>query len=110
MHLTPMSIMENTEIVGVCDIKGDRANAAGKKYNAKVYTDYKKMITELKPDIVHVYVPHYLHPFISKFALENGVNVLCEKPMAINLQDGIENVKIAKEKGLVYGIIFQCRI
>lgn len=63
MHLTPMSVMENTEIVGVCDIKEDRANAAGKKYNAKVYTDYKKMITELKPDIVHVCVPHYLHSY-----------------------------------------------
>ncbi len=109
MHLTPISVMENTELVGVCDIKKDRAVLAGKKYNAAVYTDYQKMILELKPDILHICVPHYLHPIISRFALENGVNVLCEKPMSIRYQDAIDNVKLAKEKGLIYGIILQCR-
>ena len=67
------------------------------------------MIDKEKPDIVHVCVPHYLHPIISRYALEQGVNVLCEKPMSIKYEDGLENVRIAKEKGLKYGIIFQCR-
>lgn len=109
MHLTPISVMENAELAGVCDIKEDRARKAAEKYGVKAYTDYKKMITDLKPDIVHICTPHYLHPVITRFALLHGVNVLCEKPMAISLADAEENVRIAKEKNLKYGVVFQCR-
>ena len=109
MHLTPISVMENAELVGVCDVKADRAEKAAEKYGVKAYSDYKVMIAELKPDVVHICTPHYLHPVITRFALLNGVNVLCEKPMAIKLEDAEENVKMAKEKNLKYGVVLQCR-
>ena len=109
MHATSCDHLENATLVGVCDIKKDRADAAAKKYNVKAYYDYKELIENEKPDVVHICVPHYLHPIISRYALEQGVNVLCEKPMSIKYEDGVENVRIAKEKGLKYGIIFQCR-
>lgn len=109
MHATSCDHLENATLVGVCDIKKDRADAAAKKYNVKAYYDYKELIDNEKPDVVHVCVPHYLHPIISRYALEHGVNVLCEKPMSIKYEDGVENVRIAKENGLKYGIIFQCR-
>ncbi len=109
MHATPISVMKDVKLVGVCDCKPDRAERAAKKFGTKAYTDYKEMLTELKPDIVHVCVPHYLHPIITKFALEQGINVLSEKPMSIKYEDGEANVKLAKEKGVNYGVIFQCR-
>jgi predicted dehydrogenase len=109
MHATSCDHLENARLVAVCDIKKDRANAAAKKYGVPAYYDYKELIEREKPDVVHVCVPHYLHPVISRYALEHGVNVLCEKPMSIRYEDGLENVRIAKEKGLKYGIIFQCR-
>ena len=109
MHATSCDHLENATLVGVCDIKKDRADAAAEKYNVKAYYDYRELIDKEKPDIVHVCVPHYLHPIISRYALEHGVNVLCEKPMSIKYEDGVENVRIAKENGLKYGIIFQCR-
>jgi len=109
MHATSCDHLDNAILVGVCDIKKDRADAAAAKYNVNAYYDYKELIEKEKPDIVHVCVPHYLHPIISRYALEHGVNVLCEKPMSIRYEDGLENVRIAKEKGLKYGIIFQCR-
>lgn len=109
MHATSCDHLENATLVGVCDIKKDRADAAAEKYNVKAYYDYKELIDKEKPDIVHVCVPHYLHPIISRYALEHGVNVLCEKPMSIKYEDGVENVRIAKGNGLKYGIIFQCR-
>ena len=109
MHATSCDHLENATLVGVCDIKKDRADAAAKKYNVNAYYDYKELIDKEKPDVVHVCVPHYLHPIISRYALEHGVNVLCEKPMSIKYEDAIENVRIAKENGVKYGIIFQCR-
>lgn len=109
MHATSVDNLENATLVGVCDIKKDRADAAAKKYNVPAYYDYKELIEKENLDVVHVCVPHYMHPVISKYALEHGVNVLCEKPMSIHYADGEANVKLADEKNLRYGIIFQCR-
>lgn len=109
MHATSCNHLKTAELIGVCDIKKDRADKWATKYNVKAYYDYKEFLDNEKLDVVHICVPHYLHPVISKYALERGINVLCEKPMAINYEDALENVKIAKEKGVKYGIIFQCR-
>lgn len=109
MHATSADHLSNSEIVGVCDIKKERADKAASKYNCKAYYDYKEMINKDNIDVVHICVPHYLHPIISKYAINAGVNVLCEKPMSIRYEDAVENVKLAEEKGVKYGIIFQCR-
>ena len=83
MHATSAHYLPNAQIVGVCDIKKDRADRAASKYKCKSYYDYKELINKEIIDVVHICVPHYLHPIISKYAIEAGVNVLCEKPMSI---------------------------
>lgn len=109
MHATSAAHLPNAKIVGVCDIKKDRADRAAKKYNCTAYYDYKDLIKSDLIDVVHICVPHYLHPIITRYALENGVNVLCEKPMAIKMEDALYNVELAKKNNLKYGVIFQCR-
>lgn len=109
MHATSAHHLQNAQLVGVCDIKKDRADKAAAKYNVKAYYDYKDLIKKELIDVVHVCVPHYLHPIISRYALEQGVHVLCEKPMSITMEDAVANVQLAEEKNLKYGIIFQCR-
>ena len=109
MHATSCDHLPNAKMVGVCDIKEDRAKKAAERYGVPAYTDYKELIEKEKPDVLHVCVPHYLHPIISRYALERGVHVLCEKPMSIKMEDALANVKLAEEKGVKYGIIFQCR-
>ena len=109
MHATSCAHLPDAKLVGVCDIKKDRAEAAAEKYGVTAYYNYKDMIRQDVLDAVHICVPHYLHPIISRYALEQGVHVLCEKPMSINYLDGVENVLLAEKKNLVYSIIFQCR-
>ncbi len=109
MHATSANHLENAKIVGVCDIKKDRADKAAKKYNCKAYYDYKELISKENIDVVHVCIPHYLHPVVSKYAIMQGVHVLCEKPMSIKYEDAVENVELAEKYGVKYGIIFQCR-
>lgn len=109
MHATSADYLKNSQLVGVCDIKKDRADKAAAKYNCKAYYDYREMINKDNIDVVHICVPHYLHPIISKYAIEAGVNVLCEKPMSIKYEDAVENVALAEKNGVKYGIIFQCR-
>ncbi len=109
MHATSANHLKNAEIVGVCDIKKDRADKAAQKYHCKAYYDYKELINKENIDVVHICVPHYLHPVISKYAIEAGVHVLCEKPMSIRYEDALENVALAEKNKVKYGIIFQCR-
>lgn len=109
MHAVSAVTLEQSELVAVCDIKQDRAQAAAEKYGAKPYADYKEMIEKENLDAIHVCLPHYLHPVVSKYALSHGVNVLSEKPMAINYADGEECCRVAEENGKLYGVIFQCR-
>lgn len=109
MHVTPVVNRDDTELVAVCDIKKDRADRAAAKYGTKAYYDYERMIDELQPDIVHICLPHYLHPIASEYAIRRGVNVLCEKPIGIDYAYGERNVALAAEKGVNYGVIFQCR-
>ena len=92
MHATSCDHLQNATMVAVCDIKKDRADKAAAKYGVEAYYDYKELIDSGKVNMVHVCVPHYLHPIISKYALERGIHVLCEKPMSIKYEDALENV------------------
>ena len=74
------------QIVAFCDVDSERCDSANEEFelSAAVYTDYKKMIAEVKPDVVHICTPHYLHAEMVYHALGENVHVLCEKPLAIN--------------------------
>jgi len=62
-HLTAIGKIPGVEPVALCDAIPERAEAAKKKYapTAAIYTDYKKMLDEARPDAVHIATPHYLH-------------------------------------------------
>lgn len=109
MHLVPADILECAELVSCCDIKCERADAVAEKYGIKAYYDYKEMINSEKLDAVHICLPHHLHTEVSVYAMENGVNVLCEKPMSIDYKSAEDAVSCAKRTNMKYGIILQCR-
>lgn len=109
MHLVPASYLDEAELVACCDIKEDRAKAAGEEYGIKYYTDYKEMIEKEELDAVHICLPHYLHTKVACYAFEKGLHVLSEKPMDVDYKSAENAVKVAKEKGVLYGVIFQCR-
>lgn len=109
MHLVPLSLIEETELVAVCDIKRDRADAAAEKYGAKAYYSYEDMLENEQLDAVHLCLPHYLHSKVAIAAFHHGVHVLTEKPMDIDLQSAERAVAEAKAAGVLFGVIFQCR-
>ena len=109
MHLVSLTAIKEVEIVASCDIKKERADEVAKKYGAKSYYSYEDMLDNEKLDAVHLCLPHYLHSKVACYAFEKGVNVLTEKPMDVDLASAENAVKKAKEKGVLYGVIFQCR-
>jgi len=60
-------------------------------------------------DAVHIRLLHYLHTDVSKDAFSYAINVISEKTMDVSYDKAKSAVDEAKEKGVLYGIIFQCR-
>jgi UDP-N-acetyl-2-amino-2-deoxyglucuronate dehydrogenase len=82
----------------VCDKIESRAIEFGQRYGATIYTDYKElMIKEKDIDVIAVCTPNGLHAENSIMAFRHGFHVLCEKPMAIRVQDCGEMIKEAEK-------------
>lgn len=109
MHLGSIALFEDVELIACCDIKSDRAENAAKKYGVKAYTSYEDMLDNERLDAVHICLPHYLHSKVACYAFKKGVNVLTEKPMDIDLISAENAVKMAKERGVLFGVVSQCR-
>lgn len=108
-HLDAVKRLDNAQLVCCCDIKKDRADAVAEKFGVKAYYDYCDMFAAEKLDAVHLCLPHYLHSAVAIEAFKKGINVLTEKPMDINYENAESAVQTAKEKGVLFGVIFQCR-
>lgn len=109
MHFVSIGAIPEVELVACCDIKKDRADKAAEEYGVKAYTSYEEMLDSEKLDAVHLCLPHYLHSKVAIAAFERGVHVLTEKPMDIDYESAERAVQRAKELGVTYGVIFQCR-
>ncbi len=105
VHLQVLAEMQR-EVAAVCDVDERKFVECP---NATPYVDYKKMIDEIHPDVVHICTPHYLHAEMVVYALEKGVNVLCEKPLCIS-RDEIEKILEAEERSTAQlGVVLQNR-
>lgn len=110
-HINAILASENN-IVALCDVLPSAAQSIIDRFELKdvaVYTDYIEMLDKVKPDVVHICTPHYLHPEMCVEALNRNINVLCEKPICISL-DQIEMIKTALDNSSAQlGVSFQNR-
>ncbi len=97
---------QGQEIVAVCD--NDESRFASFP-NSLHYSDYVKMLDEVKPDVAHICTPHYLHADMICECLSRNINVICEKPLCINLNDGERIVQAEKNSKAILGVAHQNR-
>jgi len=108
MHVKSLEAAQVT-IAAVCDKKADIAESFASKLNCKAFTDYEKMLEVGGFDVLHICLPHFLHAPVAVSALEKGFHVLCEKPMATNVDDAEKMIAAAEKSGAVLGVILQNR-
>ena len=83
VHVPILTKLETVELCAVCDLREERRNLAP---GVPFYTDYKEMLEKEKPDCVHLCLPHWLHYPVAKDVAEAGINIFCEKPLALNAE------------------------
>jgi len=85
------------ELVAVCDIDFAKAQEFSKKFNCLAFDNIEEMLdAKLNLDVVSICSPNGLHSKHSILSLNAGYNVLCEKPLAINVSDCGEMIKTAE--------------
>lgn len=98
-------------IVAVCDPFAEKAEGLirDKKLDAKAYADYHKAFAECGAQAVSICVPPALHTQTAIDALDAGLHVLCEKPMANSLEECDAMIAAARRSGRLLSIVAQNR-
>ena len=110
-HFEAIAKIENAEIVACCDIIKQKAQTASEQYDIKtIYTDYKKMLSDEQLDAVLICTPSGLHPEMGIEAANNKINVVTEKPMAINLKSADTLVKACDDNRVKLFVVKQNRL
>ncbi|MFN8488418.1 MAG: Gfo/Idh/MocA family oxidoreductase [Caldilineaceae bacterium] len=100
-HIPNFQTIPNVSVEAVCDVNEERVKAIAAEKNVPyTFTDYKKMLAEVKPDITVIATPNIFHKPMAMAALEAGSHVLCEKPLALSSADAKEMMDLAASKGL----------
>ena len=78
---------------------------------SRIYNDYMEMAAKEADredgiDFVIIATPNFLHYEVAKEFLTRGINVVCEKPLCFEIEQGEELVSLAKEKGLLFCITY----
>ncbi|MDX9971551.1 MAG: Gfo/Idh/MocA family oxidoreductase [FCB group bacterium] len=83
-HCKHLSAMDNVKFVGHCDIDETRARALADTHGGDAFTDFETLYDKAKPDAVFVCVPPYAHVGMEEAALDRGIHLFIEKPVAID--------------------------
>lgn len=107
-------VENNIDMIAACDIKLEKIDQLVEKtkYNKdfKKYSDYKKMIDEnLDLDFVSIATESGIHAEIALYCIENGINVIIEKPMAMSMEDANKIINLSKEKNVKVSVCHQNR-
>ena len=99
-------LTDRFEIVATCDIIPERAEWAAKEFGiTAAYTDYHDVLAIEGLEAVDICTPNYLHSIIAVDALNSGINVLCEKPDAINPDEALKMKTAAEKNGKLLMVI-----
>lgn len=103
-HIPEAHRREDVILAGYFNRTRSKAEDMAAKYGGKVYDTYQEMLEDEHIDAVVVSVANILHADVTIEALKKGKHVLCEKPMAMTLEESELMVKTAEEEGKVLAI------
>lgn len=97
-------------VLGVCTSHIETARMASERYNIPLYTDNENdLIYNDEIDVIDISTPNIYHYETAKKAIMAGKHVYCEKPLAVTYAQASELSRLAKEKGVICGIVFNNR-
>lgn len=110
-HAQAYATLPGAKLVGVCDLNEQRAAEIAHKYGgARVYTDYRELLTDPEIKAVSIATPDHLHREMAVAAAEAGKHILVEKPLATTVEDAAAIVRAARRAGVKLAVDFHNRV
>ncbi|AKK10141.1 Gfo/Idh/MocA family protein [Corynebacterium uterequi] len=108
VHFEALREIDDIELIGVYDRDPDAAIRAARTYGGRVYNSSDAVLAA-QPDVLHITTPHDQHTHLVLKAIEAGVHVLQEKPLAHSIAEGQKIVDAAADASVKVGVCFQNR-
>jgi len=109
-HLRGYKKIKGVEIVGIAGKTQSHISDLQRKFSiSNGYTDHREMLEKERPDAVNVTTPTYTHSSIVIESLGAGCHVLCEKPMAMNLEEADNMIAAERRSGKILMVGFSQR-
>jgi len=100
VHLSQYAKVEGLTLTAVCDSDPAKARKAGETYGVPFYTSHQEMLGKEALDAVDICTPPAFHYQAAIDAIATGCAVLCEKPMAVSVEEAQGMVEAAAKKGV----------
>ncbi len=88
----------NANIAGFLAETPQEAHALANQYGVKTYTDYASMLKDV--DVVDICTPTHLHCDMVLEAAAAGKQIICEKPLALSIEEGQKMISACKNAGV----------
>lgn len=110
VHFDKLIEMGGVEFVGFCDVIPERAQAfSDRVQQGKVFSCYKDLLADVKPDVIYIAVPPHQHGDIENAVIDCGIPFMVEKPIALDIHVAEALEARIKEKNLLVATGFQDR-
>jgi predicted dehydrogenase len=100
-HLQRLQDIKDAEVVAVCDLDLERAEAAQAKFGGIAYDDYHDMFDKEQLDAVYVCIPPFAHVDQEMEAIERGIHLYVEKPVTLDMDLGASIVKAIHRENVI---------
>ncbi|WP_291279234.1 Gfo/Idh/MocA family oxidoreductase [Galactobacter sp.] len=108
-HIAAYRGCDGVEVIACSDVDAARAEAFAKAHGIpQGFGDTEELFAQ-RPDLVSICTPHPTHAALVIRAAELGINVLCEKPLAVDPGIAETMVSACREAGVAFGAIYQRR-
>jgi UDP-N-acetylglucosamine 3-dehydrogenase len=101
VHADCYTAIPGVQVVGVHDLADEQANRLAMRTNSVAYHSFDEMLERSGCDLVSVTLPSHLHKSFTVRAASYGKHVICEKPIALNLQDAKEMIRVCQANNVM---------
>lgn len=109
LHFDAIAAVSDAELVAVCDVHPERLASAAAVHGVPGFGSHTELFDTVHPDVIHICTPHHLHASIAIDALERGIHVVMEKPLAHTRAEGDRIVAAAEAGTAKIAVCFQNR-
>jgi predicted dehydrogenase len=102
IHAKVYNLLEQSDLIAVVDVDGNKAKTLAERYNCTALTDYTEILGKI--DAVTIATPTVTHLNLAKEFIKNKIAVLIEKPLAPDVGEGKKIVALAKKHNVVAAV------